>query len=247
MGATKLAHLEDALAAIELRVTESELAGSRCRIARTRSPDIEGTGERWVRRLVRPTRAELGVTGSCTVVIAATESGVPRTRDVAVVRGIVIGALIAIGCGGKPEPRRGPELVESPGAGSAAAAEPTVAPGVAGPGGGPASAPAVAALEDAPLAEVVVVARVTQSGPIGDGRCSQRSYEIAVAKVVSGASPGQQLWVHFELCGDARSAGSAGSLAGASLAVGSSYELTLRRGASQSFGDGFMITGVRAP
>jgi hypothetical protein len=93
---------------------------------------------------------------------------------------------------------------------------------------------------------VVVIAKVTDAGPIGDGRCSQRSYELAVAKTVTGTVPAK-LWAHFEQCGAPAAAPGAGNIAGTGLQTGATYQLTLKKGASTNFGDGFMIVDARTP
>ncbi len=92
---------------------------------------------------------------------------------------------------------------------------------------------------------VVVIAKITDAGPIGDGKCSQRSYELAVAKTVTGSVP-PKLWAHFEQCGPS-SAPAAGNLAGTGLSTGTTYQLTLKKSASSNFGDGFMIVDARVP
>lgn len=107
------------------------------------------------------------------------------------------------------------------------------------PAGGAGLAPSAAG-------SVVVIAKITDAGPIGDGKCSQRSYELAVAKTLAGSVP-PKLWAHFEQCGARTSEPAAGNLAGTGLANGTTYQLTLKQGASKNFGDGFMIIDARAP
>ncbi len=96
--------------------------------------------------------------------------------------------------------------------------------------------------------EAVVIARIVDSGPIGDGRCSQRSYQIVVERLVTGNLPtgGDPIAAHFESCADhpAPQPGP-GDFVGSSLDVGSTYELSMRRGASVNFGDDFMILQAR--
>jgi hypothetical protein len=92
-------------------------------------------------------------------------------------------------------------------------------------------------------ADTIVVARIVEAGPIGSGKCSQRSYEIAVDKHESGPSPGTKLWVHFEHCGGPAPT----DLAGTGMKTGTADRLTLRPGASKNFGSGFMIVAARAP
>ena len=100
----------------------------------------------------------------------------------------------------------------------------------------------------APGSEGVVVARIVDTGPIGDGRCVQRSYQIAIESVVSGDVPAgvEPIAAHFESCVDhpAPQRGP-GDLEGSALDVGSTYEITLRRGTSANFGDDFMIQRAR--
>jgi hypothetical protein len=93
---------------------------------------------------------------------------------------------------------------------------------------------------------VVVIAKITDAGPIGDGKCSQRSYELAVAKTVSGSVP-PKLWAHFEQCGARTSEPAAGNIAGTGLQTGTTYQLTLKKLAGSNFGDGFMIVDARTP
>ena len=110
------------------------------------------------------------------------------------------------------------------------------------PDPGPSPGPAAAG------SDAVVVARVVDTGPIGDGTCVQRSYRIAIDRVVSGDVPTgpDPIWAHFESCADhpAPSPGPGEEL-GSSLDVGSTYELHLRRGASSNFGEDFMIQRAR--
>lgn len=96
--------------------------------------------------------------------------------------------------------------------------------------------------------EAVVVAKVVDAGPIGDGNCSQRSYRISIERVTSGdIIPGSDpISAHFESCADHPApAPGPGELVGTSLDVGSTYELSLRRGASANFGIDFMILKAR--
>lgn len=93
---------------------------------------------------------------------------------------------------------------------------------------------------------VVVIAKITDAGPIGDGKCSQRSYELAVAKTVTGTAP-PRLWAHFEQCGAQTTAPAPGNIAGTGLQTGTTYQLTLKKSASSNFGDGFMIVDARSP
>lgn len=108
------------------------------------------------------------------------------------------------------------------------------------PNGGAGLAPSAAGA-------VVVVAKILDAGPIGDGRCSQRSYQIAIDKAVTGAAPASPLWAHFEQCGDRTSEPAAGNLAGTGLRTGTTYQLTLMAGASKNFGAGFVIVDARMP
>ncbi len=114
----------------------------------------------------------------------------------------------------------------------------------------PTPGPAVAPVTPMPApGALVVVAKITDAGPIGDGRCSQRSYQIAIERVVSGAPPAEGTpWVHFERCqGAPEVTAPAGDVAGTGLAVGTTYQISLQKGASKNFGDGFMIVGAHPP
>ncbi|MBL0216429.1 MAG: hypothetical protein IPQ07_21420 [Myxococcales bacterium] len=152
--------------------------------------------------------------------------------------GVVIAVFAVIGaCGGRSEPT--PAKVPAP-------TDPVAAPVAPPPKGAPpAPAPPPA---PPPGVDLVVVAKITNAGPIGDGRCSQRSYEITLERVVAGATPTTPtLWVHFEVCGTERKPQPAGELAGTGLDVGARYQFALKKGASGNFGDGLMITSARAP
>lgn len=173
-------------------------------------------------------------------------------------------ALILIGCG-RPEKsatsaRGGSPLAdEATPAQPEAYATPTPSPNAGGPGATP--TPGTSPTGDlatptpnggtglAPSAagSVVVVAKITDAGPIGSGRCSQRSYQIAIDKTVSGAAPASPLWAHFEQCGDRTKEPAAGNLAGTSLRTGTTYQLTLAPNASKNFGPGFVIVDARVP
>lgn len=161
-------------------------------------------------------------------------------------------SLVALVCGVACSSRTEPHVV-TPDPAPVAAAPVAAAPPVAASAPPVASVAADAATPTPPPAspngDVIVVAHVTDAGPIGDGRCSQRSYEIAIDRVVAGTvdAPKDKRWVHFEQCGAARQPPPAGDLAGTGLAVGSTYQLTLRAGASPNFGTGLMILAARAP
>ena len=93
--------------------------------------------------------------------------------------------------------------------------------------------------------DVTLVALIAGAGPIGDGNCTQRSYQITVGKVELGVLPEPPpAWVHFEACGDERTAI---TFSGSGLDIGATYRLRLRRGASSNFPGDYMIvdaTGV---
>ena len=140
-------------------------------------------------------------------------------------------------CGGRSEP---------PPAKAVAPANPVAAPVVSASEGSSEGAPPAPAPPGG--VDLVAVAKITNAGPIGDGRCSQRSYEIALERVVAGPTPvAATFWVHFEACGAARVAPPAGELAGTGLDVGSRYQFVLEKGGSANFADGMMITSARAP
>ena len=87
--------------------------------------------------------------------------------------------------------------------------------------------------------DVTLIALIAGAGPIGDGNCTQRSYQITVGKVEFGVLPDPPpAWVHFEACGDARKAI---TFSGSGLDIGTTYRLVLRRGASANFPGDYMI------
>jgi hypothetical protein len=101
-----------------------------------------------------------------------------------------------------------------------------------------------------PIAEgdSAVLARVVDSGPIGSGDCVQCSHRIVVEAAAAGdlAASADPLWVHYESCADRpMPPRGPGTLNPCSLDEGSSYDLTLRPGASPNFGDAFMIVEAR--
>lgn len=110
------------------------------------------------------------------------------------------------------------------------------------------------ALEQTPVQPAIavgdsaVVGRVVDSGPIGDGRCVQCSHRIVVERATAGtlAANADPLWVHYESCIDRpMPPRAAGSVDPCGLDRGSSYDLTLRPGASPNFGDAFVIIDAR--
>ena len=92
--------------------------------------------------------------------------------------------------------------------------------------------------------DIVVVARVVDSGPIGDGRCQQCSHRIAVEETLAGDLGADTLWAHYEACGDDREP-PPGSVDPCAMRRGSTYELRLRRGASENYGNDPMILAAR--
>ncbi|MEZ4447839.1 MAG: hypothetical protein R3B09_00080 [Nannocystaceae bacterium] len=104
----------------------------------------------------------------------------------------------------------------------------------------PEARPSAPSPAPAPAGEHEVVARILETGPIGDGRCSQRSYRIEVVEAVAGAPLESPRWVHFERC-----QGDTGPIVeGTGLEVDGRYRLRLRDGASPNFGGEPMIVGV---
>jgi len=182
----------------------------------------------------------------------------------------VLVAILLVGCGGgskgaAPEAKTAPEEMPAapPPGGSPTVqptemATPTPGPAAGGPSAlpsrdqtpmpGPNAAPTPAGdgIAASGTGRAVVIAKITDAGPIGDGKCSQRSYELAVAKTISGSVPAK-LWAHFEQCGARTGEPAAGNVAGTGLLTGTTYQLTLKQGASKSFGDGFMIIDARTP
>ncbi len=168
----------------------------------------------------------------------------------------VLVAVVVLGCS-RPEKAVTP-IDKGAGAGAEAYAVPSP-----GPNGRPGLKPGAGASPTGDLvtptpggdpgltagsaANVVIVAKIVDAGPIGDGRCSQRSYQVAVEETLAGAAPSSPVWVHFEQCGERTSAPAAGNVAGTSLATGTRYRLTLVPGGSKSFGDGLMIVDARTP
>jgi hypothetical protein len=73
---------------------------------------------------------------------------------------------------------------------------------------------------------------IVGEGPIGDGACVQKSYEVE-------PTAGARLWIHFERCGAAGPSPATGGLEG--LDVGGTYRFTVRRGASENFGRGAIL------
>jgi hypothetical protein len=127
--------------------------------------------------------------------------------------------------------------------GGPARAPPAVAPASASDAAFDATAPPGDGATMQPTAEVVVIAKIANAGPIGDGpKCNQRSYEIEVVKIVAGNPGEQRFWVHFEACRDAPPP----EPGLGALAVGTTYKLVLRRGTSGNF-NGYMITSAHPP
>jgi hypothetical protein len=157
---------------------------------------------------------------------------------------VLLVALLAAACSGHGSSEPAAPVVAAPPP-VAQVVDAALADTAAAGSGSAGSGSAVAA--PAPAADLVVVARISDASPIGDGRCSQRSYQVAVDHVVSGPPPRTSVfWVHFELCGGAPPPGE-GNLAGTGLVSGTSYKLTLRKGASKNFKDALMIIDARAP
>lgn len=169
--------------------------------------------------------------------------------------------VVALGCGraekrsesvatsAERAPSEKPEAYATPTPGPNAGAPGTpIAPSGPGPVDvatpTPAGDPGLAA--SAP-GTVVVIATIADAGPIGDGRCSQRSYQLAIGKTLTGSAPTSPVWAHFEQCGPRTTEPAAGNLAGTSLATGTTYRFTLARGASKNFGDGLVIVDARVP
>lgn len=99
--------------------------------------------------------------------------------------------------------------------------------------------PGATASTPAKRGEIRIVARVLETGPIGDGRCIQRSYRIEVVEATSGEAPTSPSWVHFEHCGPTTPPVDASG-----LDVGTVYRLGLVAGASPNFGAAPMIVFV---
>ncbi|MCB9706879.1 MAG: hypothetical protein H6711_33855 [Myxococcales bacterium] len=94
----------------------------------------------------------------------------------------------------------------------------------------------------APAGEHELVARVVDAGPIGDGRCTQRSYQIEVVETIAGAPLTSPAWVHFERCeGDDPGAP---AFDGGGLEIGGRYRLRLQDGRSPNFGADPMIVAA---
>jgi hypothetical protein len=87
-------------------------------------------------------------------------------------------------------------------------------------------------------AEIRVVAKVLETGPLGHGNCTQRSYRIEVVETLAGEAPTNPAWVHYEHCGT-----DAPVVDASNLVVGEMYRLVLANGASANFGDAPMIVG----
>jgi hypothetical protein len=94
------------------------------------------------------------------------------------------------------------------------------------------------AMPTAPLVapEIEVIARVLETGPLGHGNCTQRSYRVEMVETTAGEALPSPSWVHFEICGGARPKYDASS-----LVIGSRYRLVLKRGASSNFANDPMI------
>ena len=93
-----------------------------------------------------------------------------------------------------------------------------------------------------------IVARVVQSGPIGDGDCVQCSHQILVEEHFSGdvETSTTPIWVHYEHCaGSPEPVRPADGVDPCSLDRGTLYVVTLRRGASPNFGNDPMILTAR--
>lgn len=91
-----------------------------------------------------------------------------------------------------------------------------------------ATAPASGATPSAPGDEIFE-GTIVGEGPIGDGMCVQKSYEVE-----STGAARTRVWIHFERCGDAGPSPAVGGLD--ALGVGATYRFTVRRGASKNFG-----------
>lgn len=146
-------------------------------------------------------------------------------------------SLLALACTAPPPPSADPGEAAEPPLPLQSASE-----GAPVPAPAPAAAPAPA---DAADGEIVVLARVSASGPIGHGTCNQCSHEIQVLEALAGDLGPSPLWVHFEVCGGAAYEPGPGDTAPCSLEIGAEYRLRLRRGASTSFGDAPMILAAR--
>lgn len=153
----------------------------------------------------------------------------PRPRTTSVRLSLV--ALLALGCGGA-EPASATSPVSAPTTSERAADEPAPT--------AEATSPA------APAGEIVVIARITSMGPIGSGRCSQRSYELAIETHLAGEALPASVWAHFEHCeGQPFVAPVPPDENLSGLDGGVRYELHLRRGLSASFPDEPMIVSAR--
>lgn len=153
------------------------------------------------------------------------------------VRESLLLSFALLGCSAPPAPSAGP-------AGAAKTSEPSPPDEVAfadPPSEADAGPSATTAAEDD-----AVEARVVDSGPIGDGSCTQCSHQIVVEARISGsiAAGPEPLWVHYERCeGDPPP--DPASFNPCSMKKGTAYTLTLRRGASVNFGDEPMIVSAR--
>lgn len=130
-------------------------------------------------------------------------------------RAVLLGWIVGGCTSSEPPPR-------------AASASATVAPAPA-----PVSAPQAATPRDttAPDGDVIE-GTIVGEGPIGDGRCVQKSYEVEPRN-------GARVWIHFERCGAEGPSPEGLGLEG--LDMGATYRFTVKRGASNNFGEDRML------
>jgi hypothetical protein len=93
-----------------------------------------------------------------------------------------------------------------------------------------------------PAADIRVVARILEQGPLGHGDCTQRSYRVEIVSTTGGEQLPSPSWVHFEQCGGPP------AFDASNLEIGGTFRLVLVRGASGNFGNEPMIVeGAREP
>ena len=103
---------------------------------------------------------------------------------------------------------------------------------------------------DPPPVRNVVVVRIVQEGPIGNGLCEEQcSYHVEIVDVLSGSlKSGEASWIYYEHCaGSPRPPRSSGSLEPCSLKYGAEYQVELLLGRSKSSSHAPVIVDARLP
>ena len=84
----------------------------------------------------------------------------------------------------------------------------------------------------------MIEGEIVEEGPIGDGRCTQKSYRVKPADA-------DALWLHFEHCADQGGPSPSGRSLDA-LEVGGRYRFEVQDGGSPNFGDAPLLLDAKA-